>query len=234
MSKTVRTARIFPLLLLAACQTAPPPAGEHTAPQAAPAAAALPMAGARFRVDPAASEIRLLVYRAGPLARFGHNHAVVGRPRGEIVAGATAAASGFRLELAVASLEVDDPEARAEEGGDFSSRVSDEARRGTREHMLGKDVLDAADYPEIEIGSISLAGPRWNPDVTARVTLRGATRELRFPAAVVQDGTRLTVIASFPLRQSDFGITPYSALGGGLRVQDRIDVRVRLLARRAG
>jgi len=233
MSKTFRTARIFPLLLLAACQTAPPPAGEHTAPQAAAAAAALPKEGTRFLVDSAASEIRLLVYRAGPLARFGHNHVVVGRPRGEILAGATAAASGFRLELAVASLQVDDPEARAEEGGDFSSRVSDEARRGTREHMLGKDVLDAADYPEIVIGSISLAGPRWNPEVTARMTLRGATRELRFPAAVVQDGTRLTVIASFPLRQSDFGITPYSALGGGLRVADRIDVRVRLLARRA-
>ena len=233
MSKTFRTARIFPLLLLAACQTAPPPAGEHTAPQPAPAAAALPKEGARFLVDPAASEIRLLVYRAGPLARFGHNHVVVGRPRGEIVAGATAAASGFRLGLAVASLRVDDPEARAEEGGDFSSRVSDQARRGTREHMLGKDVLDAADYPEIEIGSISLAGPRGNPEVTARVTLRGATRELRFPAAVVQDGAQLTVIASFPLRQSDFGITPYSALGGGLRVADRIDVRVRLLARRA-
>ncbi len=231
---TARAARIFPLLLLAACQTTAPPAGEHTARQAAPATAALPAQGTRFLVDPAASEVRLLVYRAGPLARFGHNHVVTGRPRGEVVAGASAAASGFRLELAAALLSVDDPAARAEEGGEFSARVSDEARRGTRENMLGKDVLDAAAYPQIEIDSISLSGPRWNPDVTARVTLRGATRELSFPAAVVQEGARLTVIASFSLRQSDFGITPYSALGGGLRVADRIDVRVRLLARREG
>lgn len=231
MNKTFRRARIFPLLLLAACQTAPPPpAAQHTA---APAAA-LPKQGGRYVVDAGASEVRLLVYRAGPLARFGHNHVVIGRPRGEIVAGATAAKSGFRLELAVASLAVDDPAARAEEGADFSSRVSAAARSGTREHMLGKDVLDAADYPNIEIASASLAGPRWNPEVTARVTLRGAARELRFPAAVVQDGGRLTVIAKFALRQSDFGITPYSALGGGLRVRDRIDVRVHLLARRAG
>jgi polyisoprenoid-binding protein YceI len=231
MSKTFRTAWIFPLILLAACQTAPP-AREHTAPQAAPAISALPKQGARFLVDPAASEVRLLVYRTGPLARFGHNHVVIGRPRGAIVAGASAAASGFRLELAVASLSVDDPAARAEEGGDFSSDVSDEARRGTREHMLGKDALDAAASPEIEIDSISLSGPRWNPEVTARVTLRGAARELRFPAAVVQNGDRLTVIAGFALNQSDFGIVPYSVLGGGLRVQDRIDVRVRLVARR--
>ena len=231
---TVRAARIFPLLLLAACQTTPPPAGEHSARQAAPATAALPAQGTRFLVDPAASEVRLLVYRTGPLARFGHNHVVIGHPRGEVVAGASAAGSGFRLELAAALLSVDDPAVRAEEGGEFSSRVSDEARRGTREHMLGEDVLDAAAYPHIEIDSISLSGPRWNPEVTARVTLRGATRELRFRAAVVQEGARLTVIASFSLRQSDFGITPYSALGGGLRVADRIDVRVRLLARREG
>ena len=235
MSKTFRTAQIFPLLMLAACQTAPPPAGEHTAARAAPAlqASALPQEGARFLVDPGASEVRLLVHRAGPLARFGHSHVLSGHPRGQIVAGASAAASGFRLELPVASLAVDDPAARAEEGGEFSSSVSEEARRGTREHMLGKDVLDATGYPEIEIDSISLAGPRWNPDVTVRVTLRGATRELRFPAAVVQEGSWLSVIAGFALRQSEFGITPYSALGGGLRVQDRIDVRVRLLARRA-
>lgn len=234
MSMTVRAARIFPLLVLAACQSAPQPAGEHTARRAAAAAAALPAQGTRFAVDPAASEVRLLVYRAGPLARFGHNHVVIGRPRGEIVAGASAAASGFRLELAAASLAVDDPAARTEEGGEFSSAVSDQARSGTREHMLGKDVLDAVAYPRIEMDSISLSGPRWNPDVIARVTLRGATREIRFPAAVVQDGARLTVIAGFSLRQSDFGITPYSALGGGLRVADRIEVRVRLVARREG
>ena len=35
------------------------------------------------------------------------------------------------------------------------------------------------------------------------------------------------------LRQSDLGMTPFSVLGGAIRVQDRIDVRVRLLARPA-
>jgi hypothetical protein len=34
------------------------------------------------------------------------------------------------------------------------------------------------------------------------------------------------------LRQSDFGITPFSVLGGALTVEDELRVRYRLLARR--
>jgi polyisoprenoid-binding protein YceI len=183
-------------------------------------------------VDPQASEIRLLVYRDGPLARFGHNHVVVGRVQGEIRAGDAATSSGFRLEIPVESLAVDPPAARAEEGEEFAASVSDPARRGTRENMLGADVLDAANYPLIRIESVALAGPRWAPAVTARVTLRGKARDLRFPAAVVQQGDQVVVIASFTISQSEFGIKPFAALNGGLRVRDALDVRIRVVARR--
>jgi polyisoprenoid-binding protein YceI len=235
-SKTRRLILVFPFAVLAGCQTPAPPGSENTAAPAAQVkreAAPLPQAP-RFVVDSRASEVRLLVYRAGPLARFGHNHVISGHALGEIRAGADAAASGFRLDIPVASLVVDDPAARAQEDAEFSAQVSAEARRGTREHMLGKEVLDADAYPSIVIESIALSGPRWNPTVRARVTLRGAAHELRFPAAVVQCDGLLTVVADFHLRQSEFGIAPYSTLGGGLSVRDEIDVRVHLLARRAG
>jgi len=224
---------LFPLLLLASCQTIPPE-GE-TAAVALPAemAAAVPANAPRFVVDSDASEIRLLVYRAGPLARFGHNHVISGRVRGEIRAGDSAASSGFRLEIPVESFVVDPPAARVEEGEDFAAEVSEQARQGTRENMLGKDLLDAARYPLIRIESIALSGPRWNPSVYARVTLHGAARGVRFPAAVVQRGDALDVVAAFRLRQSDFGLAPFSVLGGGLQVRDAIDIRVRLVARRA-
>jgi polyisoprenoid-binding protein YceI len=187
----------------------------------------------RFAVDHRASEVRLLVYRDGPLARFGHNHVFVGRVGGEIRAGDTASESAFRLEIPVESFAVDPPAARAEEGGDFAAEVSEPARRGTRENMLGEEVLDAGRYPLISIASVALAGPRWNPTVTARVTLRGETRDVRFPAAVFQSGDALEIIAGFRVRQSDFGIKPFAALGGGLLVRDAMDIRIRIVARRA-
>ncbi len=232
--QTVRRAHLFPLLVLAACQSLPP--ARETAVLPAPAAigATRPAQAPRFLVDPEASEIRVLVYRAGPLARFGHNHVITGRVRGEIRVGAGAAASGFRLEVPVRSFVVDPPAARAEEGVRFAAAVSEPARQATRGNMLGKDVLDAASHPVIAIESLALAGPRWNPTVLARVTLHGATRDLRFPAAVVQQDGLLTVVANLQVLQSDFGITPFSALGGGLRVRDGIDIRIRLVARRAG
>jgi polyisoprenoid-binding protein YceI len=172
------------------------------------------------------------VYRDGPLARFGHNHVFIGRVEGEIRAGDTAAGSAFRLEIPVASLAVDPPAARTEEGADFAAEVSEQARRGTRENMLGEEVLDAGRYPLIRIASVALTGPGWNPTVTARVTLRGATRDLRFPAAVFRQGDTLTVIASFQISQSAFGIEPFTTLNGGLRVRDAVEVRLRLAARR--
>jgi len=202
---------------------------------AEPAAAAISVVpeAPRFAVDPQASEVRLLVYRDGPLARFGHNHVFIGRVEGEIRAGDTAAGSAFRLEIPVASLAVDPPAARTEEGAEFAAEVSEPARLGTRENLLGEDVLDAGRYPLIRIASVALAGPRWNPTVTARITLRGVTRDVRFPAAVFQSGDALEVIAGFRVRHSDFGIKPFTVLGGGLLVRDAIDIRVRVVAQRA-
>jgi polyisoprenoid-binding protein YceI len=221
---------VIPLLLAAGCQV--PPMAETRPPEPSPTPVAVPSAAPRYAVDPQASEIRLLVYRDGPLARFGHNHVIVGRVQGEIRAGETAAGSGFRLEIPAESLIVDPPAARAEEGEAFAAQVSDPARRGTRENMLGADVLDAAAHPLIRIESVALAGPPWAPTVTARVTLRGTTHDLSFPAAVVRAGDSLVVIASFRITQSDFGIKPFAALNGGLRVRDALEIRVRVVARR--
>ena len=232
--RTLRRAFLFPLLVLAACQTLPPPEETAVLPVPVDIGVTLPSDAPRFVVDSAASEIRLLVYRAGPLARFGHNHVIIGRPRGEIRAGVDAAASGFRLEVPVESFAVDAPSARAEEGDEFATEVSEQARRETRENMLDKSVLDAASHPLIRIDSLALVGPRWNATVLARVTLRGSTRDLRFPAAVIQQDNLVTVVANFRVRQSDFGVAPFATLGGGLQVRDMIDIRIRLVARRSG
>jgi len=220
------------VLLAAACQTLPPPGETAVLAEPVRADVNVPSGAPRYSVDPQASEIRLRVYRDGPLARFGHNHILVGRVHGEIRAGDAAAASGFRLEIPVDSFMVDPPAARAEEGDEFSAQVSDPARRDTRENMLGADMLDAAKHPLIRIESIALAGPQWGPTVTARVTLRGVVRDLRFAAAVLRQDDMLAVVASFRINQSEFGIEPFAALNGGLRVRDALDIRVRLIARR--
>jgi polyisoprenoid-binding protein YceI len=215
---------------LSACQTQP---SAETATAATPDSVAKSAEGKRYIVDPQASEIRLLVYRDGPMARVGHNHVMVGRVQGELRVSETAAASGFSIEIPVESLQVDAPALRAEEGEEFAASVSDQARKGTRDNMLGADVLDAAHYPLIHLASDTLLGPRWNPDVNARIIVRGKTSALKFPAAVFEQPGSLTVIAAFRVLQSELGMKPYSILGGAVTVRDAIDVRVRLVARPA-
>jgi hypothetical protein len=230
--RTRAAAFLFPLLALAGCQTPAPP--RDSAVLAEPVARALaPVEGPRYMIDPRASTVRILLFRDGPLARFGHNHVIVGRVRGQIHAGETAAASGFWLEIPVESFTVDPQAARAEEGEDFSAEVSAQARDATRDNMLGADVLDAAAHPLIRVESLALTGPMWNPTVTARMQLRGVTRDLRFPAAVFRDADALAVIASFRIWQTDFGIQPFTALNGGLLLRDAIELRVRIVARRS-
>lgn len=212
-------------LLFVGCQATPQQADPPLAP-----VPAMPEAPA-YRIDPAASELRVLVYRDGPLSAFGHDHVLVAPAAGVVHAGESAAQSGFHVIVNVADFDVDPAAARAEEGEAFSGNVSASAREGTRRNLLGEHVLDAKRHPRLVIESVALDGPRWNPTVRARVTLRGVERNIAFPAAVFEGGDALTVIANFSIRQSDFGMEPFSVLGGGLKVRDALDVRVRIVAR---
>jgi len=126
-----------------------------------------------YQLDSAASELRLLVYKDGPLARVGHNHVMVSYSLiGALALARQVADSILRVVLPVTSLEVDPPALRAQEGEDFSSVVSDEARAGTRTNMLGDGVLSAAEFPELSAEMVSLTGPLWSADAILRITLK--------------------------------------------------------------
>jgi len=218
--------------LLSACQTAPTTGA--VAPATAPLPA-LPVPGAvHYVVDADHSDLRFLVYRAGPLASFGHNHVIQAKQMsGDVYLASDLRSSGFTLTLPVSGFDVDAPEARAVEGPDFAKQPAAADIDGTRKNMLGPGLLDAEHYPEVHIRSVKLLGPDWGPDATVRIELHGASRDLTVPIAVARAGDSLTVTGGFDLRQSDFGLTPFSILGGGLQVADTLHVRFHLVAQKA-
>jgi hypothetical protein len=223
--------RLSPLVLccaLAGCQTA-----TRTADVAPVQIPVVDRSGAViercYQLLPDASEVRILAYRDGPLARLGHNHVLVGRGlAGGLAVTRPSEASTFRLRLAVDSLSVDPPAARAEEGQDFTSEVSEQARAGTRENLLGAKVLDAAQFPFVEVALLAMAGPFWAPDLLVRVRIRDQVHDVPVAVGVWEDEDRLLARGSFSVRQSDFGMTPFSVLGGGLRVRDDLKIRMQL------
>lgn len=218
---------------LCAC-AAPPASAPGTAPATAQAPAQAPTPiERRYLVDPAQSDIRFLVYRAGPLARLGHNHVIVATGySGEIAIARDFHASRFQLDIPLAELIVDPSAARRDEGPDFAAEPDADAIAGTRANMLGPRVLNVAEFAHLRVRTLALAGPDWAPDVTVRIGLHGVERDLSVPVALDMNDARLRATAVFEIRQSDFGITPLAVLGGALQVADVVRVRLRIVALR--
>ena len=187
--------------------------------------------GSHFAIDENLSEIRLLVYRDGPLARLGHNHVITGKVRGDVYVAEKLEDSGFRLEIPLDMMTVDLPGPRSEEGEDFAAEVTEGARDGTRNNMLGEKLLDREKFPAILVQSVSFTGSREQPQVKALVLIHGAMQELNFPAQVQPGQADLHISASFRILQSGLGLQPFSILGGALRVRDAVDIRARIVAR---
>lgn len=185
----------------------------------------------RFVVDAAASRVRFVVRRAGTLARLGHNHVILARRiEGEIALAPELTRSTVTLRLPVDGFEVDPPAERAALGEGFEP-VPEQAVIGTRRNMLGPRVLDASRHATVRIDTVAVVEYGDALSITLRIRLREVSRDLTVPVAFTREGDTLSATAAFEIRQSDFGITPLSVLGGALQVDDGVSVRLRIVAR---
>ena len=224
---------VLALGLLGGCRLPP----RVPAPSAPPPLA--PHAGTPYDVVSDASLLTVLVYRGGTLASAGHNHVIASHAmRGTIYVPSDVMASSFEVHFDVATLTVDEPALRAQLASpDFPPDVSDSAKQGTRHNMLGEALLDAAHYPEIELRALRMEKPpagSADDTVLAQVqsTVRGEVRTFAVPLRYQLGNGELTVTGEFPLKQSDLGLTPFSALLGALQVQDEMHVNIRIVARK--
>jgi len=176
------------------------------------------------------SQLRIRVYRGGPLAEVGHNHVITTSDiLGTVYVREDIVHSGFQLRVPLASLRVDEAAKREQEGSDFRTHLTRSDRMATRRNMLGSSVLDVARHPDLRLRSVGAVGPPWYPRINVRVTLHGVSRDYTVPTAIVRCGSRIVAVGGLTLRQSDFGIKPFSVLAGGLRVLDKLDVTFRLV-----
>lgn len=232
-----RLAGFLLLAALSACRTpAPAPmAGESPAPASEAPTVETARGATRYTVDAAASRLLIYVWRGGAAARLGHNH-VLSAPalQGSVsLQGDDVATAQFELQTRLDALRIDDPDLRAATGGSFSGVRSEADISGTQRNLLGPRVLDAAQHPELRVRSLAVAG-EW-PMLVARVaiTLHGVTREREVLLQVERAPASLRARGEFVVRQSEFGVTPLSILGGAIAVQDPVAVRFDLVARQA-
>jgi len=222
--------------VLAGCAT---PQAQSPAPAQAPAGPILPSPrlGRPFDVIAAESRITILVYRAGALAVFGHDHVVSCRcVSGMIYLPRDPLRTGFDLRVSVKGFTVDDPASRAAEHSvDFPPDVPQGAQDATRHNMLSAALLNAATYPDVTLRAEGLRpssdGKPGDAAAEVRVGVAGQSRSITVPIHYDIRADEIVVSGEFPLKQSDLGLTPFSAAGGALKVRDAMTVRLRLIAR---
>lgn len=222
------------LLGLTGCQTQPETPSTALQTSRVLPAENPPEDAVRYVIVPELTDVRFLAFRAGPLAKLGHNHVVQAKNvRGEILLAPDIHRSRFFMEIPVRDFQVDVEASRLAEGAEFLTQPDKEAIAGTARNMLGEKVLDVANYPTIEIQSIALIGPDWGMDALVKISMHGIERKTVVPIAVEHGRDNLIVTAIFSIKQSDFGILSMRALGGALRVEDMVKVRMRIVANKA-
>jgi polyisoprenoid-binding protein YceI len=189
--------------------------------------------GATFRVDPQRTSLVVRLYREGVGSALAHDHVVEATEVGGTVEydAARPDASAIVVEIRSASLRVDDPAARRRLGV-AGGELSESQRTDVDRSMRAPDQLDVARYPTIRFASTRVvAEGDGRLRVTGRLTLRGVTREVTFPATVALESGALRGQATVTFLQSSFGYRPYSALLGAIRNKDEVTLHVDLMAR---
>lgn len=163
--------------------------------------------------DASAAECLIYTFKEGFLSRLAHD-----------------------LKLSVASLsvtvETEPPSVRAtfdtrsvqalcfrKEGADDAHPLG-ALERSQIESNLHTDVLASARYPSAQFVSTAVTPSADGFTVRGELTLHGRTAELTVPVQRVGD----RLVASVNLRQTAFGIKPYSAALGSLKVRDEVMV----------
>lgn len=101
--------------------------------------------------------------------------------------------------------------------------------------VLHENVLASDRFPTIKFRSVSVTNIQKSGDsrsftLNGDLTLRGVTRRVAFPVKVTINGNQLRATGEETIKQSDFGITPYSGGFGAIKIGDQLTVSFSIVA----
>jgi len=157
-------------------------------------------------VDVEHSTLTIQVFKKGLFSGFAHDHQIA------------APLSSGTVDLVALSVEVHF-DARKLKVLDPDASAGDRAK--IQETMLSEKVLDASHFEEIIFvsRSVKVAGENAYA-VEGDLTLHGVTHPLVLPVSL-RNGH---YTGSVNLKQTDFGITPISLVGGSVKVKDVVEI----------
>lgn len=196
------------------------------------AAGAPPRAPDRLEAAPADGGLHVRVHKRGLFSAFAHDHDFeVTRWQGSLE---RQGGAPTRATLTVT--------AAADSLRDRERGLSDGDREKVEAQTAGPAVLDAARFPEIVYRAEDVPAPEpaaadaapLQGTIHGALTLHGATRPVDAQFEARREGEGWRVQGRARLRQSDFGIRPFTGAGGTVGVKDEVEVTLALVLRPGG
>jgi polyisoprenoid-binding protein YceI len=177
----------------------------------------MPFPPGSYTLGPDVGRVRLRTTRVGPAARVGHDLLLaVNAWSGELTVGADHEDLRLALRLDLRSLEV-----VAGTGG--VTALSSDDRRDISRNALR--LMEVGPYPTATFSATGPAATEAGGRLQGTLTLRGRSGPVQL--VVEQVGPRAWR-GTATVRQSAFGIKPYSAFFGALRLADPVVVEAEL------
>ena len=171
----------------------------------------MPLSPGTHTFGPENATLSVRTGRTGAAAKAGHDLVI------EVTAWqATLEVGATRTSLV---LDVDATSLRVREGTG-GMQALDDGDRASIEQTIGEEVLKGQDIA-FRSTAVETAADGGRISVQGELTLLGNTRPIAFDLTVGPDGT---VGGSAVVKQTDWGITPYSTLFGALKVADEVEV----------
>ena len=223
----------LPLLLaLAGCVKPVPEPVEPTGPQLPEAAytEAARQGANVYRIHTSESNVLIRVGRAGRMKNLGHDHVIASENvEGLVMLHDDPAESRADLLIPLQLLIVDKTEYREQMG--LEGEMTESAIEGTSRNMQDK-VLESEMYPWVQISARFSSAQSDPPILDVSVTLHGATFGYAVPVELQIDPERVVIKGEMTMQHADFGLTPFSAAGGLIKVAEQLQLRFMLVAHR--
>lgn len=170
-------------------------------------------------LGPQNGTITVKTFKEGLLSKMGHDLVIEARQWSAKIQLDTA-------EPPAGSVEVDlDPKSLTIVGpGDLSDKDKAEIRGN-----IEKDVIQWAKFPAItfkstSVGNVKSAGGKGTATVKGELTLHGQTQSVDLPVSFETTASGVRVTGEVTLAQTRFGIKPYKAPLGVIKVKDELKV----------
>ncbi len=179
-----------------------------------------------YKIVAAESNLWVYVAKAGLFSALAHDHEIGVRSfSGSVTVREHSVAGGaLTLDIEAKSLTV------------LDKKVS-EADRTKIFNSMHNEVLESAQHPQITFKSVSVSDVKaagenaYSLTVNGDLTLHGVTKRIAVPVSATITPQLLKATGKYTLRQTLFGIKPYSTAGGAVKVKDEVVVNFNIVAK---